>query len=189
MLILERAIKSDASKLAEIQKVSFDDESKHFNNNEICGPLGYDSVSWQEEMMHNCEYFKVLYNGEIIGGAIAMIFIESNQVHNLGRIFIDPNYQNQGLGKKVMKKIEGSFPDSTKWWLDGLILLSGVSKIITSIQSVDSSKSEKKMTYIFSRRLSSSISGVKMTISGYIADQVPSVEIQLPCICILLFHY
>ncbi|MGG3506431.1 GNAT family N-acetyltransferase [Paenibacillus lautus] len=116
MLILERAIKSDAPKLAEIQKASFDDESKHFNNNELCGPLGYDSVSWQEEMMHSCEYFKVLYNGEIIGGA--MIFIESNQVHNLGRIFIDPNYQNQGLGKKVMKKIEGSFPDSTKWWLD-----------------------------------------------------------------------
>lgn len=116
MLILERAIKSDAPKLAEIQKASFDDESKHFNNNEICGPLGYDSVSWQEEMMHSCEYFKVLYNGEIIGGA--MIFIETNQVHNLGRIFIDPNYQNQGIGKKVMKKIEGSFPDSVKWWLD-----------------------------------------------------------------------
>ncbi|MBT2762177.1 GNAT family N-acetyltransferase [Paenibacillus sp. ISL-20] len=116
MLILERAIKSDAPKLAEIQKASFDDESKHFNNNEICGPLGYDSVSWQEEMMQNCEYYKVLYNGEIIGGV--MIFIESNQVHNLGRIFIDPNYQNQGLGKKVMKEIEGSFPDSAKWWLD-----------------------------------------------------------------------
>jgi GNAT superfamily N-acetyltransferase len=48
----------------------------------------------------------------------AMIFIESNQVHNLGRIFIDPKYQNQGIGKKVMKEIEGSFPDSTKWWLD-----------------------------------------------------------------------
>ncbi|MBU5344355.1 GNAT family N-acetyltransferase [Paenibacillus lautus] len=53
-----------------------DDQSKHFNNNEICSPLGYDSV----------------------GGA--MIFIESNQVHNIGRIFIDPNYQNQGIGKK-----------------------------------------------------------------------------------------
>lgn len=116
MLILERAIKNDAPKLTEIQKASFDDESKHFNNNEICGPLGYDSVSWQEEMMQNCEYFKLLYNGEIIGGAL--IFIESNQVHNLGRIFIDPNYQNQGIGKKVMKEIEGSFPDSTKWWLD-----------------------------------------------------------------------
>ncbi|MGC6583774.1 GNAT family N-acetyltransferase [Paenibacillus sp. Dod16] len=116
MLILERAMKNDAPKLTEIQKASFNDESKHFNNNEICGPLGYNSVSWQEEMMQNCEYFKVLYNGEIIGGAL--IFIESNQVHNLGRIFIDQNYQNQGIGKKVMKEIEGSFPDSTKWWLD-----------------------------------------------------------------------
>lgn len=115
MLILERAIKNDAPKLTEIQKASFDDESKHFNN-EICGPLGYDSVSWQEEMMQNCEYFKMLYNGEIIGGA--MIFIECNQVYNLGRIFIDPNYQNQGIGKKVMNEIEGSFPDSIKWWLD-----------------------------------------------------------------------
>ncbi|MCV4232510.1 GNAT family N-acetyltransferase [Virgibacillus sp. LDC1] len=116
MLILERANQNDSPKLAEIQKASFDDELKHFNNNEICGPLGYDSISWQEEMMLNCEYFKVLYNGEIIGGA--MIFIESNQVHNLGRIFIDPKYQNQGIGKKVMKDIEGSFPDSAKWWLD-----------------------------------------------------------------------
>ncbi|MGG6479077.1 hypothetical protein ABHN03_17890 [Paenibacillus sp. NRS-1775] len=79
MLKLERAIKNDAQKLAEIQKASFDEESKHFNNNEIGGPLGYDFISWQEEMMQNCEYFKVLFNGEIIGGAL--IFIESNQVH------------------------------------------------------------------------------------------------------------
>ncbi|MEC0308347.1 hypothetical protein P4H67_16475 [Paenibacillus lautus] len=98
MLILERANKNDSPKLAEIQKASFDDELKHFNNNEICGPLGYDSISWQEEMMLNCEYFKVLYNGEIIGGA--MIFLESNQVHNLGRIFIDPNIRIKESVKK-----------------------------------------------------------------------------------------
>ncbi|CAH8770394.1 GNAT family N-acetyltransferase [Paenibacillus dendritiformis] len=116
MLILERAIKNDAPKLAELQKASFDEESKHFNNNEIGGPPGYDSISWQEEMMQICEYLKVLFNGQIIGGAL--ILIESNHVHNLGRIFIDPNFQNQGIGMKVMKEIERSFPDSTKWWLD-----------------------------------------------------------------------
>lgn len=116
MLILKRAIKNDAQKLAEIQKASFDDESKHFNNNKLGGPSGYDSISWQEEMMEKCEYFKVLFNGEIIGGA--MIFIESNHVHNLGRIFIDPIFQNQGIGMKVMNEIERNFPDSTKWWLD-----------------------------------------------------------------------
>nr|WP_238791061.1 MULTISPECIES: hypothetical protein [unclassified Paenibacillus] len=67
MLTLEKARKNDAQKLAEIQKVSFEDESKHFNNNETVGPIEYD-LSWQEDMMQNCEYFKVLFNGEIIGG-------------------------------------------------------------------------------------------------------------------------
>ncbi|MEK5320913.1 GNAT family N-acetyltransferase [Paenibacillus sp. FSL L8-0644] len=116
MLTLEKAGKNDAQRLAEIQKASFEDESKHFNNNETVGPIGYDSISWQEEMMQNCEYFKVLFNGEIIGGA--MIFVECNQVHNLGRIFIDPNFKNQGIGTKMMEKIESKFPDSTEWWLD-----------------------------------------------------------------------
>lgn len=37
MLTLEKARKNDAQKLAEIQKASFEDESKHFNNNEIVG--------------------------------------------------------------------------------------------------------------------------------------------------------
>lgn len=101
--------------------------------------------------MLNCEYFKVLYNGEIIGGA--MIFIESNQVHNLGRIFIDPKYQNQGIGKKVMKEIEGSFPDSAKWWLDTPSWSVKNHQIITSTPCADSPKSEKKMIYTFSRRL------------------------------------
>ncbi|WP_152391846.1 GNAT family N-acetyltransferase [Paenibacillus guangzhouensis] len=116
MLTLERAIANDAHKLTEIQKASFDEESKQFNNSEAGGPSGYDSISFQAEMMQICEYFKVLFHGEIIGGAL--IFIENNQVHNLGRIFIDPKYQNQGLGMKVMKEIERSFPNSTKWWLD-----------------------------------------------------------------------
>lgn len=116
VLILERAIKYDANKLAEIQKASFDDESRRFNNSEFGGPVGYDSARWQEEMIEQCEYFKILLNGEIIGGAI--IVIETNQVHNLGRIFIDPNFQHQGIGMKVMQEVERKFPGSAKWWLD-----------------------------------------------------------------------
>nr|WP_244188482.1 hypothetical protein [Paenibacillus kribbensis] len=45
MQTLEKARKNDAQKLAEIQKASFEDESKHFNNNEAVGPIGYDSIS------------------------------------------------------------------------------------------------------------------------------------------------
>jgi GNAT superfamily N-acetyltransferase len=116
LLILEIATINDAQKLVEIQKASFDEESKRFNGNEAGGPPGYDSSSWQIEMMENCDYFKIIYNKEIIGAAI--VVIESNQVYNLGRIFIDPRFQNQGMGTKVLKEIEKNYPDSIKWWLD-----------------------------------------------------------------------
>ncbi|MDN4088497.1 hypothetical protein [Paenibacillus polymyxa] len=39
MLTLEKARKNDAQKLAEIQKASFEDESKHFNINGTVGPI------------------------------------------------------------------------------------------------------------------------------------------------------
>jgi GNAT superfamily N-acetyltransferase len=116
VLIVERATKDDAQKLVEIQKASFDEESKRFNGNEAGGPPGYDSSSWQIEMMENCDYFKIIYNKEIIGGVI--VVIESNQVYNLGRIYIDPSFQNQGMGTRVLKEIEKNYPDSMKWWLD-----------------------------------------------------------------------
>jgi len=116
MLLLEKALKQDSQKLAEIQKASFDEESKEFNNNEIGGPQGYDSINWQEDMMKLCEYYKVLFEGEIIGGVL--LFIESNGENNLGRLFIDPKYQNQGIGMKVMREIERIFPNTNKWWLD-----------------------------------------------------------------------
>ncbi|MEK5164244.1 GNAT family N-acetyltransferase [Paenibacillus sp. FSL R5-0527] len=116
MMIIEKALKADAEKLAEIQKASFDEESKQFNNSEIGGPPGYDSTIWQEDMMVYGDYYKVLKDGEIIGGAI--ILLGTNGVLNLGRIFIDPKYQNQGIGMKVMKEIETIYLDNPKWWLD-----------------------------------------------------------------------
>ncbi|EJW15394.1 GNAT family N-acetyltransferase [Paenibacillus alvei] len=73
-------------------------------------------MSWQADMMQFCNYFKVLFNEEIIGGAL--IVIESSQVHNLGRIFVDPNFQNQGIGMKVILEIERVYPGCKKWWLD-----------------------------------------------------------------------
>ncbi|GJM70086.1 hypothetical protein HMSSN036_23020 [Paenibacillus macerans] len=39
MMVIEKALKADAEKLAEIQKASFDEESKQFNNSEIGGLL------------------------------------------------------------------------------------------------------------------------------------------------------
>jgi GNAT superfamily N-acetyltransferase len=37
--------------------------------------------------------------------------------YNLGRIYIDPDYQNKGIGAQTMKFIESAFRDSQKWTL------------------------------------------------------------------------
>lgn len=116
MIIIEKASKADAMRLAEIQKASFDEESKQFNNSDIGGPPGYDSASWQEEMMGCGDYYKVHKDGAIIGGAL--VFRQTDGGLNLGRIFIDPKYQNQGVGMRVMNEIEAIYSGSCKWWLD-----------------------------------------------------------------------
>ncbi|WP_019636694.1 GNAT family N-acetyltransferase [Paenibacillus fonticola] len=116
MLKIEKAQNTDAQRLTEIQKASFDEEARQFNHNQPGGPPGYDSEDWQIDMMNHGHYFKIVLDDVIVGGAI--IFIDGNQIHNLGRIYIDPQYQNQGIGTQAMQEIEQKFEGARKWWLD-----------------------------------------------------------------------
>ncbi|MDQ0195318.1 GNAT superfamily N-acetyltransferase [Paenibacillus wynnii] len=117
MLTLEKALQEDAKYLAEIQKASFDDESQRFDNSEEGGgPPGYDSEEWQKDIMQHGHYFKILWNNDIVGGAI--IFADQQQAHCLGRIFIDPKFQDKGIGTLAIQAIESEFQNVSKWWLD-----------------------------------------------------------------------
>lgn len=114
-IFIEKAIEGDFEQLTQIQKDSFDDESRTFNN-EPGGPIGYDSKESQIEFMKHGHYYKILKDSEIVGGVI--VFTSSNLVYNLGRIYIDPKHQNQGIGYQVIKLIEAEYPEAQKWWLD-----------------------------------------------------------------------
>lgn len=60
--------------------------------------------------------YKIVNNNKIIGGAV--IFGNKNCIYTLGAIFIDPTFQNQGIGQQVISMIEDKFPDAKKWNLD-----------------------------------------------------------------------
>lgn len=115
MLCFEKATKHDAERLAQVQTAAFDDESRIFRNIERGGPPGYDSTEWQVSIMECSQYFKIVLDGEIIGGII--VFAEKDGIYNLGRIFINPTYQNKGYGRNAMEYIEKQFSDAKKWWL------------------------------------------------------------------------
>ena len=111
----ETATPADAAALTEISRRTFDDDLRRFLGKEFGGPPGYDSVPWQARMIRQGRYVKILADGVLVGGLI--VFPMGGAHYELGRIYIDPAYQGQGLGAIAMGWIETAFP-ARRWTLD-----------------------------------------------------------------------
>lgn len=109
------AIPADAEALTTIQTRTFDDDSRKHGRGERGGPPGYDSVAWNIDIMGRSAYYKIVADGAIIGGLF--VFTVGDGRCELGRIFIDPDYQNRGIGAQALQFIEQTFP-ARRWTLD-----------------------------------------------------------------------
>jgi len=112
---IEKACERDAEVLTHIQARTFYEDTLKFRGVKG-GPPGVDSIDWTLDMINKAHYFKVLINKRIIGGII--VFNLGNGLYELGRIFIDTDYQNKGIGQKVIDLLHNSFIDTTKWRLE-----------------------------------------------------------------------
>ena len=114
MVTCKKARSGDAEALAEISGRAFDSDVD-------CGapgpggPPGYKSAQWQARMMRIGQYYKVLVDGRLAGGLI--VFRKAPQEYELGRIFVDPDFQNQGVGTKAMEFLREEFPLAKRWTL------------------------------------------------------------------------
>lgn len=121
-ITIERAAITDAEKLTEIKKRTFDEEAKRWlpNQDNIIDnniqPPGYSSIEMTKYMIKELEYFKVLQDKETIGGII--ITISGKSFGRIDRIFVDPNYQGKGIGSRVINLVEEEFPYVRTWDLE-----------------------------------------------------------------------
>jgi RimJ/RimL family protein N-acetyltransferase len=111
---LLKARVSDAGALAQVSKAAFDYDI-HYGAPGPGGPPGYDSALWQERMMRASDYYKIVMDREIIGGII--VFRKQPREYELGRIFIAPEYQNQGIGTCAFEWLWKSYPMAKRWTL------------------------------------------------------------------------
>jgi RimJ/RimL family protein N-acetyltransferase len=112
---LKKASKRDAEVLIEIQIRTFVDDNKRKPPDcSLEGPPGYNSVKWNSHWIQHTPY-KILSAGQIVGGLI--IFDLGNHHFEVGRIWIDPDHQNQGIGQAAMRKMFELHPDVKKWML------------------------------------------------------------------------
>lgn len=105
---------SDALTLTGISKRSFETDVS-VGGPSKGGPPGYMSVPFHTKMARMKHLYKLTDNGLVVGGAILSL---KDDVLNIERIFIAPEYFRKGYGLFMMKQIEELFSNVKKFLLD-----------------------------------------------------------------------
>jgi GNAT superfamily N-acetyltransferase len=113
-LTFTRLDEATVGRAAPIMAAAFDDDCKRFHGVDRGGPPGYDDGSFLAKWgLQSCAEACAIWLGErLIGVYIVWWRHDESQ---LGTIFIDPEVQNLGVGKKVWRHIEESYP--TESWI------------------------------------------------------------------------
>ena len=114
MIRFKKAKPKDAKELAWASWRAFDNDVNYGALGKG-GPPGYKSERWQSRMIRIGKYYKILDDLRIIGGFV--VFEKGNEHYELGRIFIDPDYQNQGIGALAIEFMEKQFLQAKTWTL------------------------------------------------------------------------
>lgn len=99
-----KATVSDASEIHSLQRLAYISEAELYNNYEI-EPL-MQPVAEVEKVFEHHLVLKYLYHGKIVGSVRAY---ESEKTCYIGRLMVHPDFQNRGIGKKLMKEVELMF--------------------------------------------------------------------------------
>lgn len=119
-VVVRKARSQDADVLAEISERAFHSDI-HCGAPGLGGPPGYNSAQWQRKMMRMGDYYKILaYDTQleqqrIVGGII--VLRKAPREYELGRIFVDPDFQNQGIGTQAFETLWQEFPLAKRWTL------------------------------------------------------------------------
>ena len=109
-----RASTADAVSLMCISKKAFDSDVE-VGASSVGGPPGYATLSFHTKMARmNCLY-KLVDDYKIVGGALLFL---KDDILNVGRIFVDPEYFRKGYGIFMMQQIEAIFPEVKVFTLD-----------------------------------------------------------------------
>ena len=103
MLII-KAIKADAQEILDLQKLAYLSEAEIYNDFSI-QPLRQSLDEIESEIESHC-VLKYVENGKIIGSVRAHI---SKGTCYINKLIVHPDFQNKGIGTKLLKEIENEF--------------------------------------------------------------------------------
>ena len=116
--LFEEIAEEDVPELTEVMTRAFDDDAQVHLGEDKGGPPGYDDGSFFREWLFAYEQsvgYKVVSEDKIVGATIVWILPGADNI--LGTIFVDPAYQNRGIGTRTWRFIEDTYPDTKSWKL------------------------------------------------------------------------
>lgn len=116
-IILIRAVIDDAEALKNSQMRAFLDDNKNKPVGAAMGlPPGCDSIKWNKQRIEENEVYKIMYNNKMVGGFIIFVYRKNDKV--IGRVWIESEYQNKGIGKKAFKALFDMNKQRSSWYLE-----------------------------------------------------------------------
>ncbi len=112
MLAISRAVPQDAEAILALQKLAYQSEAKLYNDWSL-PPLTQSLESLLEEFASSV-ILKAVSGERIVGAVRAKV---ASGTCTIGRLAVHPDFQGQGIGSELLKNIEASFPDASKYEL------------------------------------------------------------------------
>lgn len=106
------AAKEDLAKILEIQKRAFYSEAIIYKRHNLL-PL-IETIDSMVQDFQRFIYLKAEYNAQIIGSVRVLI---KDKTCLIGRLIVEPDHQDQGVGKKLMEYVETEFKDIERFEL------------------------------------------------------------------------
>jgi GNAT superfamily N-acetyltransferase len=117
-LTFEEIVEEDIPEVTRVMTRAFDDDARKHIGVEKGGPEGYEDGTFFRNWLFSYDEssgYKILLDGRVIGGFIVWSYRHGRNV--LGTIFVDPDYQDRGIGTRAWEFIEATFPDTRSWQL------------------------------------------------------------------------
>ena len=111
-MIIEQAKVTDASEILALQKLAYLSEAEICQDYTI--PPLTQTLAEIEREFQTQTILKTIVNGKIIGSVRA--YLKQDTCY-IGRVIVHPDFQNQGIGAKLMREIEGRFAHAKRYEL------------------------------------------------------------------------
>lgn len=105
---------AEAKELLKIQKEAFHSDLIKYKDYRTSPAT--ESLDYFFFRMQNSLHYSIFVDGRLAGG---ICLVKQTKDHNyLYRIFLGSEFQNKGLGSKILQELERQFPKVKKWSLD-----------------------------------------------------------------------